>query len=805
MSNDNPATTADGALAVPRRSLATMAAQIVTALVLVALIAAVLLGVTYGSRLREARTAVEARATLTALLSGIQDAETGQRGFLLTNDDRYLGPYERATQALPDLVDAVRAHTAGGPDQERRVAQLRAEIGAKLGELGSTVALARGGNLPAAIALVRTGQGQQRMDRIRFLIGQLQEAAQRDADMRQRSATRMVWALFGVLTLTLLAIPVLLRRVARDIRAFVARNARSLEKRTEETQRLGHDAKVRSAELRGATERLDIVLDAATEFGIVLSSPDGVITRWSKGAESVFGWRAEEVEGRSTHVFFVPEDVASGAPEREMEGARLEGAAKDERWHLKADGSRFWASGELQPITGPDGALLGFLKIVRDRTEEHLAMEAEKNRAVMLAARVDAQTAELETAHSGQREEVERRQIAEGQVRQLQKLEGLGQLTAGIAHDFNNMLAVVIGSLDLMRRKFGSRSDSEGLLRLISSAEDGASRAAELTKRLLAFSRQQPLQPAVLDLNRLVSGMSEILRRSLGERVLVETVLAGGLWHVNADPHEIERVLLNLALNARDAMPDGGALTIETVNAHLDDAYAAQHSDVRAGQYVAVCVTDTGSGMDAAVLAKAFDPFFSTKQVGSGTGLGLSQAYGFAKQSGGHLKIYSEVGHGTTVKVYLPRWMGAERPTIPTKVTAGLAALPRGSASEIILVVEDEDRVRMISVETLRDLGYTVRHASNGAEALALLNEQPGISLLFTDIVMPGLTGRQLADAALLRQPDLRTLFTTGYTRNAVVHGGVLDAGVAFLPKPFTVQQLALKVRATIDGSGANR
>ena len=219
------------------------------------------------------------------------------------------------------------------------------------------------------------------------------------------------------------------------------------------------------------------------------------------------------------------------------------------------------------------------------------------------------------------------------------------------------MLAVVIGSLDLMRRKFGNRSDSEGLLRLISSAEDGASRAAELTKRLLAFSRQQPLQPAVLDLNRLVSGMSEILRRSLGERVLVETVLAGGLWHVNADPHEIERVLLNLALNARDAMPDGGALTIETANAHLDDAYATQHSEVQAGQYVAVCVTDTGSGMNAAVLAKAFDPFFSTKQVGSGTGLGLSQAYGFAKQSGGHLKIYSEVDHGTTVKVYLPRWI----------------------------------------------------------------------------------------------------------------------------------------------------
>ncbi|WP_374944284.1 CHASE3 domain-containing protein [Sphingomonas sp.] len=789
----------------PRRSLATMAAPIVTILILTALLAALLLGLNYDARLRAAQASVETRAALTVLLSTVQDAETGQRGYLMTGEDRYLAPYEQAVDVLPRRLEQVRVRVAGDAEQERLLADVRGRVSTKMRELETTVVLRRAGDARSALARVRSGDGLQEMIAIRRGIDDLQARAALVAAQRQASASRLGWVLVAVLSLALLAIPLLLRRVSRDIRTFVARNARSLEDRRIETERLGREAVLRDVELSGVNDRFDLVLDAATEFGIVISDAEGLVTRWSRGAEGVFGWSAEHALGRHVRFFFTPEDVAANVPEAEMSVARSAGFAKDERWHLHEDGSRFWASGELQPVLTPDGTLSGYVKIVRDRTDERLAMEAERNRAAMLAARVDAQAVELETAHSGQRDEVQRREIAEGQVRQLQKLEGLGQLTAGIAHDFNNMLAVVIGSLDLIRRKYGSGDAAAGLLRLVSAAEDGAGRAAELTKRLLAFSRQQPLQPAVLDLNRLVGGMSEILRRTLGERVEVETVLAGGLWSVNADPHEIERVLLNLAVNGRDAMPDGGRLTVETANAHLDDGYAAEHPEVAPGQYVAICVTDTGSGMAPDVLAKAFDPFFSTKAVGTGTGLGLSQVYGFAKQSSGHAKIYSELGHGTTVRLYLPRWHGAERPTSPGKVAPSATVLPTGRANEIVLVVEDDERVRMISVETLRDLGYTVRHAANGADALAMMDEQPGIALLFTDIVMPGMTGRQLADAALSRQPGLMTLFTTGYTRNAVVHGGVLDAGVAFLPKPFTVEQLATKVRATIDGRGANR
>jgi signal transduction histidine kinase/ActR/RegA family two-component response regulator len=395
--------------------------------------------------------------------------------------------------------------------------------------------------------------------------------------------------------------------------------------------------------------------------------------------------------------------------------------------------------------------------------------------------------------------ETEARTEAEGQLRQLQKMESIGQLTGGIAHDFNNMLAVVIGSLDIAQRR---SDDRERVARSISNAREGAERAAALTARLLAFSRQQPLAPVALDANRLVAGMSELLHRSLGETIEVETVLAAGLWPTYADAGQIENALLNLAVNGRDAMPDGGRLTIETANAHLDDAYARANVDVTAGQYVMIGVTDTGIGMSPEVIAKAFDPFFTTKPVGKGTGLGLSQVFGFAKQSGGHVAIYSELGQGTTVKLYLPR------SRVAIAEPAGridTAMLPSGRSDEIILVVEDEQRVRHFSVDALRDLGYTAISAPSPLRALTILDEQPSIALLFTDVVMPEMDGRRLADRARIKRPELKVLFTTGYTRNAVVHNGTLDAGVAFLPKPFTVAQLAMKVRETIDGGGVNR
>jgi signal transduction histidine kinase len=395
--------------------------------------------------------------------------------------------------------------------------------------------------------------------------------------------------------------------------------------------------------------------------------------------------------------------------------------------------------------------------------------------------------------------ETDARAAAESQLRQLQKMESIGQLTGGIAHDFNNMLAVVIGSLDIAQRR---SDDRERVQRAIANAREGAERAAALTSRLLAFSRQTPLAPVALDANKLVAGMSELLHRSLGETIEVETVLAAGLWASYADPGQIENAILNLAVNARDAMPEGGRLTIETANAHLDDEYARNNVDVTAGQYVLISVTDTGTGMDPEVIAKAFDPFFTTKPVGKGTGLGLSQVFGFAKQSRGHVAIYSEVGRGTTVKLYLPR----SHVAIAAQANGlDASALPAGHSEEIVLVVEDEQRVRHFSVDALRELGYTAISAPSGVEALRILDDQPSVALLFTDVVMPEMDGRRLAERALIKRPDLKVLYTTGYTKNAVVHNGTLDAGVAFLPKPFTVAQLAMKVRETIDGGGVNR
>jgi len=392
--------------------------------------------------------------------------------------------------------------------------------------------------------------------------------------------------------------------------------------------------------------------------------------------------------------------------------------------------------------------------------------------------------------------EIVERKVASGQVRQLQKMEAVGQLTSGIAHDFNNMLAIVIGSLDVARRRL-TGTENPAVLNCINNAAEGAERAAVLTARLLAFSRQQPLDPKVLDVNKLVSGMSQLLRRTIGEQVEIETVLAGGLWRTFADPSQVESTLLNLAVNARDAMPAGGKLTIETVNTHLDDAYASEHAEVSAGQYVMVSVTDTGIGMSAEVLERAFDPFYTTKGTGKGTGLGLSQVFGFVKQTGGHVKIYSEVDHGTTVKVYLPRREGQ---TLETSEVLIASALPLGQASEIVLVVEDEEKVRHVTVDSLRELGYTAIQAGSASEALQQLTLHPNVALLLTDIVMPEMNGKKLADRAVELKPGLKVIFTTGYTRNAVVHNGILDAGVAFLPKPFSIEQLAKKVRQALDG-----
>jgi len=411
-----------------------------------------------------------------------------------------------------------------------------------------------------------------------------------------------------------------------------------------------------------------------------------------------------------------------------------------------------------------------------------------------------ARTRRENAANEMLRAEIVRREETEEKLRQAQKMEAVGRLTGGIAHDFNNLLTAIIGNLDLALRRLDGPDRVRGWL---SNSRQAGERAATLVQRLLAFSRQHPLEVKSVDINRLVSGMSELLGRSIGETVTLEAVLAGGLWNAAIDPNQLENAIVNLVVNARDAMPEGGRLTIETANAHLDETYVeSAGEEVTPGQYVMVAVSDTGSGMSREVVNRAFEPFFTTKPTGIGTGLGLSQVYGFVKQSGGHIRIYSEPGVGTTIKMYFPRLTG--RTDIPEWLERGaapaIAASPDGT--ETVLVVEDDPQVNKLAVEALQERGYRVMSAPDGPAALKLIENAQPIDLLLTDVVLPGgMNGRQLTDAVLKLRPAIRVLYMTGYTRNAIIHHGRLDPDIDLLTKPFTADALTRKVRRMLDAS----
>jgi signal transduction histidine kinase len=408
--------------------------------------------------------------------------------------------------------------------------------------------------------------------------------------------------------------------------------------------------------------------------------------------------------------------------------------------------------------------------------------EAEKRANHNLEKRVIERTRELEEAHEA--------------LRQAQKMEAVGQLTGGIAHDFNNLLTGVIGSLDMMQRQI-AKGETSKIERYATTAMTSANRAAALTHRLLAFARRQPLDPKPVNANRLVTGMEELLRRTIGESIALEIVTAGGLWQTLCDPHQLESAILNLAINSRDAMPEGGVLTIETCNTRLDNAYAAQQRDVAPGQYVCICVTDTGTGMTKDIIEKAFEPFFTTKPTGQGTGLGLSMIYGFARQSEGYARIYSEPGQGTTIKLYLPRYYGEAEGADEEHVE--LTDAHRAEAGEVVLVIEDETAVRELVVDVLEELGYRAVQASDGPSGLKLLESGMRLDLLVTDIGLPGLNGRQVVDAARQKRPDLKVLFMTGYAENATIANGFLEPGMEMITKPFAVEALATRIRDMIE------
>ncbi|BBE00150.1 hybrid sensor histidine kinase/response regulator (plasmid) [Sphingobium amiense] len=450
-----------------------------------------------------------------------------------------------------------------------------------------------------------------------------------------------------------------------------------------------------------------------------------------------------------------------------------------------------------QPIVEPDGSVSGIFVDGYDVTHQKRAEDQLHNLNETLEHRVEQRTEELGTALGRLQRETLDREAAEAALRQSQKLEALGKLTGGVAHDFNNLLQVVSGNLQLLSRDIAGNERAE---QRVQNALAGVSRGAKLASQLLAFGRRQPLEPKVVNLGRLINNMDDLLRRVIGEDVEIETIVSGGLWNCLVDPGQIENAILNLAINARDAMPDGGRLTIEAANAWLDDDYARQHDEVTAGQYVMVAVTDTGTGMAPEIIDQVFEPFFSTKPEGKGTGLGLSMVHGLVKQSGGHIKIYSEVGEGTTIKLYLRRETARE--DILTDTSTG----PVRGGSETVLVVEDDDAVRETAVCLLSELGYRVLKARDAQSALTVIESGVPMDLLFTDVVMPGpLRSPELARRAKERLPNLAVLFTSGYTENAIVHHGRLDPGVELLSKPYTREALARKVRHVLANEAQHR
>ncbi|MGE6332803.1 PAS domain-containing protein [Stenotrophomonas sp. NPDC077659] len=541
--------------------------------------------------------------------------------------------------------------------------------------------------------------------------------------------------------------------------------------------------KAAEAALAESEERLRLATEAG-ELGLWDQDLVQSIMLWPARTKAMFGISPDaEVTIEDFHNGLHPDDRALTLAAIEAAADPQRRASYDVEYRTvgKEDGIVRWVAAKGRGIF-EGGRCVRMLGVAIDVTARKAADERLRELNEQLEARVRAEVAE--------------RLRVEDALRQSRKMEAVGQLSGGIAHDFNNMLATVIGPLDLLALRIGD-SDARAA-RYIEMALDGAQRAAQLTQRLLAFSRQQPLQPVALDVNHLIAGMTDLLVHSLGSSVILQTVLGGGQWWIHADANQLENVILNLAVNARDAMQGGGHLNLHTSNCHVDQANALEHGGIPAGDYVRIAVADTGSGMSPEVVARAFDPFFTTKPVGQGTGLGLSQVYGFVQQSNGHVRLHSTPGEGTTVVIYLPRLL-AEVDALPA--TPAAPAPLSGGGAEQILVVDDDAAVRAFSVDALSELGYQVLSADGAESALPLLQAHPGIALLFTDVVMPGMNGRQLADEARARHPQLKVLFATGNSRNALVDDGVLDAHVQLIGKPFTIGELAGRVRAVLAGS----
>ncbi|HEX7874399.1 MAG TPA: PAS domain-containing protein [Sphingobium sp.] len=541
-----------------------------------------------------------------------------------------------------------------------------------------------------------------------------------------------------------------LRGADGDYRWFLARATALRDSHDVVTAWIGTNTDIHEQKMLEVTSTRDLDrLWTISQDILLVCDYAGRITAINPSAKQLLGWHAEEMIGSFVTDFIHPDDLETTTGELAKIATGVATLHFENRYRTRDGDYRL-----LDWTAVPDGGLIH--GVGRDITEQRATEEA---------------------------------------LRQSQKMEAVGQLTGGIAHDFNNLLQGITGSLEIMESRV-AQGRTQDLDRWLGGAKASATRAAALTHRLLAFSRRQPLDPRPVLANPLIASIEDMLRRTLGEMTTLELVLGGGLWLTKCDPNQLENAIINLAINARDAMPEGGKLIIETGNAHLDDSYAARRRDVKPGQYVCICVSDTGVGMSKDVIARAFEPFFTTKPTGQGTGLGLSMIYGFARQSEGYAHIYSEEGKGSTVKLYLPRYHGEDdgEETLPA-----LADAPGSSEGEVVLVVEDEPVVRGLIVEVLAELGYRAIEASDGPKGLEVIQSAQRIDLLITDIGLPGLNGRQVADAARIVRPDLKILFMTGYAENAALASGFLEPGMAMVTKPFAMEVLASRIRAIIE------
>lgn len=724
------------------RSRRTLVAPITLLTLLAAM--SVFLAITHLVTLRQTRHWVnhshQVIETTQALMTAVLNVESGQRGYLLTRDQRMLGAYEAGKAALPALMAKLSDLVADSPEQRRRADQLMAMARQRVAVSQMRVQLAKAGRLDEA-AKVAWLSGNTSMEGAREAVNDLMAAENALLERRTEAADRAeLLSLIVAMVVSALA----LAGLAASIWSMAFANRRLAH---EVGEREGAEAAQRESE---ALYRA-IFANTADYLFVVDISDDGVfsVAELNPAFELATGITTVAARGRDIRDM-VPHALADrfiGHYRSVIEAGKPVFAREVNRL---PNGVRIWESIHV-PVRNEQGRIDRIVGSARDVTE---------------------------------------RDEAEEQLRRAQRMEAIGHLTGGVAHDFNNLLQVIRGNLELIAPDVADRAAAAQRLR---SALHGADRAAQLTRQLLAFARRQPLEPKVVNLGRMVGDMADMLRRMLGESIVVETIVSEGLWNTLADPAQVESALLNLAINARDAMPQGGRLSIEVANARLDRDVAKPGADIEPGQYVLIAVSDTGHGMTAEVVARVFEPFFTTKGEERGTGLGLSMVYGFVKQSDGHVQIYSEVGQGTTVKIFLPRAHQDE--TMAEPVVAG----PLEGRSEVILVVEDDDLVRASSVSLLRDLGYTCLHASDGAAALELLRAGVKVDLLFTDVVMPGpVRSRDLATEALRLRPGLPVLFTSGYTEDAIVHGGRLDPGIQLLSKPFARDDLARKIRGLL-------